>query len=106
MSDEYTLFLVHKFAFGVLGWKPYDYYCSSPYEFFCACEGYFDRLEHQAQIARLASHRIHETLSNKPLKIHEYWPLFSDKIKSSRNEKIVIDDDITKQILAAHNIEI
>jgi hypothetical protein len=85
-----------------LGWKPKEYYLSSPYEFFAACEGYFDKIEHNASMLRLASYRIHQSLVGKDaLKISDYWPLSSDK--PIEQKRIVVTKEKIAEILAFHN---
>jgi len=64
---------------GVLGWTPYVYYTCSPYEFHCACEGYFIKVEHQAQLHRFSAYRIHQSLVQKPLSLSNFWPLKGDE---------------------------
>jgi len=95
--------LIHKFAFGQLGWKPIEYYTSTPYEFFCACEGYFDLLDTQAQMHRLAAYRIHQSLVEKPLKIQEFWPLFGDKAQAKK-DTLIVTDELWNKIKQTHNI--
>lgn len=94
--------MVHKFAFGQLGWKPYEYYTCSPYDFFAASEGYFDKMDNQAADIRWASYRIHQSLVEKPLKIEEFWPLWGDKKKD--DDKLVMTKEMYDQIKKIHNL--
>lgn len=43
-----------------------------------------DRL---AQMHRLGSFRVHQSLVEKPLKIEQYWPMWSDKRNTSTTVK-------------------
>lgn len=80
--------MLHKFVFGSLGWTPYEYYTAAPYELFCACEGFFDKEDRLAQMMRIASYRIHQSLVQKPLRIDDYWPLYFDNLNHETGEKI------------------
>jgi len=73
---------------------------SSPYEFFAACEGYFDKIEHEMSVARLASYRIHQSLVTKALKIEQYWPLESDK--KPEVKQFVMTQEERDRILKLH----
>ena len=86
---------MHKFAFGQLGWKPYEYFTSSPYEFFAASEGYFDKEDLAAANLRLASYRIHQSLVEKPLKIEDFWPLWGDK---KTEDKLIMTPELYRQM--------
>lgn len=41
-----------KIAFGRLKWSPYEYYTSSPQEFYYACKGYFDERDENNELMR------------------------------------------------------
>lgn len=86
----------------MLGWTPYEYYTSSPYEVVAACEGYFDKMELEKANLRFASYRIHQSLVTKPLSLEKYWPLKGDKPKT---EKIVMTRDMYDEIKKAHNLK-
>lgn len=81
---------------------PYEYYTSSPYEFYAACEGYFDKIDIEAGMLRIASYRIHQSLVTKPLSISEYWPLRGDKKPES--ERIVMTPEMFEGIKKIHNL--
>lgn len=87
----------------MLGWTPFEYYTSSPYEVFAACEGYFDKMDIEAQNLRLASYRIHQSLVTKPVSIEKYWPLRGDKVQTE--DKIIMTRDMYAEIKKAHNLK-
>lgn len=87
----------------MLGWKPYEYYLSTPYEFFCACEGYFIKLNHQAELHRMAAWRIHQSLVQKPLGIKSFWPLWNDN--AGDNTKLApLTKEEWQEIMKTHNL--
>ena len=95
---------MHKFAFGSLGWKPYEYYTSSPYEFFAASEGYFDKMDNGANNLRVASYRIHQSLVKEPVKIEEFWPLWGDK-KVKPDDKLIMTPELYQKIKKIYNLK-
>ena len=84
-----------------MGWKPYEYYTSSPYEFFAASEGYFDKKDLEAANLRFASYRIHQSLVQKPLSLEDYWPLE----KKKPDEKVVMTKEMYGQIKKSYNLK-
>ena len=72
-----------------------------------ACQGYFDKQKELAQMMRIASYRIHQSLVQKPLSMNEFWPIGDDKTES---KKIVWGDtkeeaeEFYKKVKQAHNL--
>lgn len=89
-------------AFGQLGWTKERYLESSPYEFFAACEGYFDKQKHEAQLHRATAFIMYRSLGGKE-NIERVWPMASDK---KVHEKIVLDDEMRKNIIDAYKIKL
>jgi len=87
----------------VLGWKPYDYYMASPYEYFCAVEGYFDKLEHHVSAIRLSTFFMLKAQGAKIKKPKDFWPMFTDEKPS--NEKWVITPEMYEQILKKNKVK-
>lgn len=58
-----------------------QYYLSSPYEFFVASEGYFDKMDRQSESARGIAYTMYcaHTEKDKQVTLQEFWPLFKDK---------------------------
>jgi hypothetical protein len=65
-------------------------------------EGYFDKMDSLAQMIRIGSYRIHQSLVKKPLKIEDFWPLWGDKKHAS--EKFVMSREMYAEIKKAHNL--
>lgn len=55
-----------------------------------------------AEMLRLGSFRIHQSLVEKPLRMEDFWPLWWDKKKTS--ERIVLTDEMKEAILKAHGL--
>ena len=54
---------------------------------------------------RLASYRIHQSLTGKDaVSIEKFWPMWSDKKSSS--DKIVVDDEMLQRIIKNHRLTI
>ncbi len=64
--------------------------------------GYYNEREELAQMMRISSFRLHQSLVQKPLKIHEFWALPSDKIASKNNVKKYVDQQMIDAINLAH----
>jgi len=58
----------------------------------------------RAQMMRLASYRIHQSLVEKPVSIEDYWPLASDGEKEIQ-EPISIDADMLAKIKRIHKLK-
>lgn len=86
----------------MLGWTPYEYYTSSPYEIVAASEGLFDKMQVEAWNLRLASYRIHQSLVTKPVSIEEYWPMDNKKKDA---EKSIMTRETYAEIKKAHNLK-
>ena len=86
-----------------MGWKPYEYYTSSPYEFFAACEGYFDKRDIEVKNLRWASYRIHQSLALKPLSLEDFWPLAGDKQKEG--DQLVMTKEMYEEIKKIHKLK-
>ena len=92
---------MHKFAFGELGWLPYDYYCSTPYDFFAACEGYFDKCDRETRMHRLMAYRVHQSLVEKPIPIEDFAPVWND---SKANPEFEITQEFFDELAKTHNL--
>ena len=60
---------------GKLGWTPYEYYTSSPQEFYHACKGYFDKEESSMLIQRKLAQVIWGGNGGKPDGFDNFWPI-------------------------------
>lgn len=85
----------------MLGWKPYEYYTSSPYEFFCASEGFLDKMEIEARNHRNTAGIIYASMGGKE-KIEKIWPLWGDKKPSADN--FVMTPEMYEAIKKAHGL--
>lgn len=74
------------FALGKLGWTPREYYTSSPYEFYAACEGYSDKMEQDSLSIRMLAH-ITMGLNGSKQKIENVWPLRKKEGNNKRMEQ-------------------
>jgi len=73
-----------------------------PYEVEMALLGYYEEREELAGMIRIGSYRLHQSLVTKPLKIHEFWALPSDKISAKEQVKKFVDEEMLKIINKAH----
>lgn len=73
---------------------------SSPYEFFCASEGYFDKMEAEAMLHRANAFIIYRALGGKD-SIDRVWPIGKKKTR----DRVIMTPEMKAQILKAHNIE-
>jgi hypothetical protein len=71
---------LHKFAVGELGWTLERYYFSSPYEFFVASEGYFDKVDRIGEMVRNVTYTLYcsNTKKEQQISIQEWHPMFKD----------------------------
>lgn len=70
-----------KFALGELGWTPYQYWTSSPYEFHAACEGYLVKERKQAELLRQIGYNIWmggRTKKDQKVFVEDWLPLSTD----------------------------
>jgi len=93
---------------GKLGWTEKEYFTCSPYMFFAACEGYFDKVDEQQMMFRRLAEITHKSMGGKA-DSRELWPLWGDKQKAvdtivwgSKDEA----DDLRKRIEKAHGIKL
>lgn len=86
-----------------MGWSVRDYYECSPYEFYCACEGYFHKMDEQQEIQRFAAFRIHQSLVQKPVPLQQFWPLRSD-IDSGPN-RIEMTQEMKDLIIKSNGLD-
>lgn len=89
---------------GRLGWQPIEYYLSSPYEFFAACEGYFDKLEDQERLIRKQTHLLLlPHAKNGSTDLGAYWGhLFSEHNNMEKIKPLTQEDII--EIQRRHNL--
>jgi len=85
-------------AYGRLRWPKEQYYKSSPQEFYYACLGYFDEREDDIMLMRNVA-LFASQLGGKDFS--KFWPG-----KKKEAVRIVMDEEMKKQILAAHNIKL
>lgn len=55
----------------------------------------------EAQMFRISSYRIHQSLVQKPLRLSEYWPLWADK---KEEEEFVMTKEMYEEIKKAHKL--
>ena len=82
---------------------PRDYYLATPYEFYCAIEGYISARKEESLKLRIASYRIHQSLVEKPLTLEKYWPI--DDIEDDNSDELIMTPELLQQIKQAHNIQ-
>lgn len=82
-----------------------EYYTNLPYVNYCKMKGYDERKEEEAAMMRIASYRIHQSLVQKPMPLHEYWPLPSDKKQGPVTQKYMTKEMLEK-IKKVHKIKI
>lgn len=88
-----------------MGWKPEEYYLAEPYEFFAACEGYFDKLEDQERLIRKQTYyTLLPHLKKKNGNLAQFWPTFSDG-EQVIDDKFVISQEMYQQIKKIHGVE-
>jgi hypothetical protein len=83
---------------GKLKWSPYDYYTSSPREFYYACLGYFAEREDNIILMRNVA-RFASVGYVKPFDFDNAWPIGV----SAERDYITLDDDFKETILRIHN---
>lgn len=88
---------------GRLKWTAYEYYTSSPQEFYYACKGYFDEREEQIILQRNAAFLICQTFGAKHSDLNKAWPLDGKKQESVR---IVIDEEMKETIKRIHGVKL
>jgi spore germination cell wall hydrolase CwlJ-like protein len=79
-----------------LGWSPYEYYTSSPCEFYYACKGYFDKEEQDIMIWR----KVAQAASAGFVKSEDFeafWPSLKEEKTPSWSETPI---ELRKKILA------
>lgn len=86
-----------------LGWTPYQYYTSSPYEFLAASEGYFDKLDREERLVRKQTLYIIASNGAKVKRPEDLWEVFGDR--EVVEEKLVMTKELLAQIKAKHNIK-
>lgn len=96
---------MHKFALGRLGWSERQYFESTPYMLFAACEGYFDKIEDQERMIRKQTHLLllpHVKNGSSDLKT--FWgALFSDENVIEANITPLTEDELLDMV-ARHNM--
>lgn len=93
---------------GRLGWTEREYFESSPYMFFAACEGYFDKIDEEQRMFRRLAVILHQTWGGKGTE-RDLWPLFSDKNKKTQTKTWGSKEEFEKMkeaIQKAHGIKI
>jgi hypothetical protein len=90
-------------AFGKLGWKPDEYYRSSPYEFFCACEGYFDKKDSEAMMHRANATIIYRALGGTD-NIERAWPI-GNYNKEPQELTEMLTQEEAMEIFKAHKVK-
>lgn len=76
----------------------------SPHEFYCACEGYLNKVDREAQMMGVASYMIHRSIVTKPLPYNQYWLFRSrkDNVSTTQPKKLIMDEVMMKQIMKIH----
>lgn len=69
---------------------------------YCAIEGHLEGVNSLAEMMRISSYRIHQSLVEKPLSIEKYWPLPSDK--ESTEEGLIMTPDLLEKIKEIHGL--
>ena len=101
---------MHKFAVGELGWTLDRYYMSSPYEFFVASEGYFDKVDRMAEMVRNVTYTLYcaNTKKEDQVSIQQWHPMFRDRLvedKNARGSWAAMSKEERDNILKAHFIK-
>jgi len=93
-----------QFALGELGWTPYEYYTSTPMEFYAACLGYLNKEKKAAKLLRFAAFRISESMAGSKAvgPIEKFWPMDGDKVRNPAKE---MTPDRIKAIFERHKIK-
>ena len=62
---------------GKLGWSAYDYYCSTPLEFYAACDGYNEKIKEGMMITRYSTYIIASSMAGSKAigSIEKIWPV-------------------------------
>jgi hypothetical protein len=81
-----------------LGWSPYEYYTSSPCEFYYACKGYFDKEEQQMMVMRKVAQAASAGFV-KPADFDDFWPVAKEESESPSWSSTPIE--LRKKILAS-----
>jgi len=90
-----------------LGWKPYDYYTASPYEFFAECEGYCDKQDREERRAREIAYMIYAVNSEKGKRVSkkDFWPIFGDKEDADIPSLASTSKEMLEHIKRAHGLK-
>lgn len=83
---------------GKLKWTPYEYYTSSPCEFYYACKGYFDEKEDNVLLMRKVA-QFASVGFVKDTDFNSAWPLQH----SEQKETVLITKEDKEAILRIHN---
>jgi hypothetical protein len=85
---------------GKLKWTPYEYYTSSPCEFYYACKGYFDERDYRENLVRTQTQFITAALGVKPSDFNKDWPAKGKQ----KNEitRVVVDEEMKETIRRLH----
>jgi hypothetical protein len=86
-----------------LGWSPYEYYTSSPQDFYYACKGYFDKENNLMMLMRNVAMFASQRASDE---FNKYWPAEGstpDKKTWGTKEDAA---ELRKQIEKAHGIKL
>lgn len=86
---------------GKLKWTPYEYYTSSPCEFYYACKGYFDEREEQILLMRNVAMFASGNGTHKDF--DKAWPAPG---KKKENVRMVVNDEMKKAIKRIHGIQL
>lgn len=92
-----------KLATGELGWTPYQYYTSSPYEFLAASEGYFDKQDRLERLVRKQTLFVIASNGAKVKRESDLWEVFGDK--QVIQDKLVMTKELLAEIKKKHNIK-
>lgn len=69
-------------------WTVRQYYTSSPYEFYAACEGFFDAKLQDAKLLRAIGYNIwmgSRTKKDQKIGVEEWLPFSGDKKESTKS---------------------
>jgi len=79
----------------------YEYYTNSPYTNYCKAEGWKQQNEAYWEGMRLGFYRIHQSLVEKPISIHEFWPIG----EAPEPVKLVLTDEMRDHIKKVHGLK-
>jgi hypothetical protein len=87
---------------GKLKWTPYEYYTSSPCEFYYACKGYFDEREEQILLMRnvamfASGNGVHKDFDKA-------WPVKNSGKKEIT--RVTVSEDMKQTIARLHGVQI